>query len=50
MYTECINLPNSRYVVMCLSGGVPLAVNVILCVPQECTPWDDFKTLKEPVA
>ena len=35
---------------MCLSGGVPLAVNVILCAPKECTPWDDYTFLKEPVA
>lgn len=49
-YEGCLALKDTRYVIFCLSGGVPLAVNLALCVPDKCRPWYDFDDLKAPIA
>ena len=32
-YEGCLAANETRYVILCLSGGVPLAVNIALCAP-----------------
>lgn len=49
-YEGCLAANETRYVILCLSGGVPLAVNIALCAPEICRPWYDYDDLKQPIA
>ncbi len=49
-YEGCLAAGDTRYVILCLSGGVPLAVNIALCAPAKCRPWYDYDDLKQPIA
>ena len=48
-FTECVESPISRYILLSLEGELPIAFQLGICGPRSCDTAD-YNTLREPLA